>query len=222
MTEYTHNKKVELICIIANDGMSEAILKFARASGITGGTVTMGHGTVRSPILEFIGLADVRREILYLLAERDLAWSVLEKISRRFSLHKRNHGIAFTTSICDVVGSKNIICEDLEDEEHMDAVNYHIINVIVDKGRAEEVVAAAEGAGSKGGTIINARGAGVHEVGRVFSMDIEPEKEIILILSEVAMTHRIVDAVSRQLKIDEPGNGIIYIQNANRTYGIFK
>lgn len=99
---------------------------------------------------------------------------------------------------------------------------YHIINIIVDKGRAEEVITAATKAGSKGGTVINARGSGVHETSKVFDMEIEPEKEVVIVLSEIERTGDIVAAIRESLKIDEPGNGIIYIQETSRTYGIFK
>lgn len=98
---------------------------------------------------------------------------------------------------------------------------YNSIFVIVYKGNAELVIEAANKAGSKGGTIINARGAGTHETAKVFAMDIEPEKEIVLILSEVESTQKIVDAINAELKIEEPGNGIVIVQNVSKTYGIY-
>jgi nitrogen regulatory protein PII len=42
-------------------------------------------------------------------------------------------------------------------------------------------------------------------------MDIEPEKEIVMILSEKDSTEAIVASIRKKLKIDEPGNGIIFI-----------
>ena len=44
------------------------------------------------------------------------------------------------------------------------------------------MIDAATAAGSKGGTVINAR-SGIHEEQTLF-MDIEPEKEIVLIISD--------------------------------------
>lgn len=222
MPDTIRNIKAELICIIVNDGHAERILQYARRHGIKGGTITMGKGTVPNKILDFLGLADIRKEILYLLAEQDVAYKVAAEISEKFQFEKPNHGIAFTTSVCDIVGSRNIVCETREGEDEMDQVKYHIIKAIVDKGMAQVAIKAAKRGGSKGGTIINARGAGVHEVRRVFAMDIEPEKEIVLILSEVSATDRIIEEISKDLEIDKPGNGIIFVQNANRTYGIFK
>ncbi|HOA17575.1 MAG TPA: P-II family nitrogen regulator, partial [Fervidobacterium sp.] len=81
---------------------------------------------------------------------------------------------------------------------------------------------AANKAGAKGGTIINARGSGIHESGKILSMEIEPEKEIVMILSESDTTENIVSAIKDAIKIDEPGNGILFVQDVNRTYGIYR
>lgn len=212
--------RAELIHIIVNDGEGERILKFARGHGVKGGTIALGRGTANSRVLDFIGWGDVRKDIVYLVAEEDLANKILAEMDVHFQFHKPNHGIAFTTTVCEVVGSRNIACDSREGDELLDSAKYHVINVIVDKGKAEDVIAAAEQAGSKGGTVINARGAGVHEISRVFSMDIEPEKEVVLILSRVERTDQIVDHIRKELKIDEPGNGIIFLQTVNRAYGV--
>lgn len=99
---------------------------------------------------------------------------------------------------------------------------YHVINVIVDKGRAEKVIDAANQAGSTGGTIINARGSGTHETSKLFAMDVEPERELVMIISECEKTDHIVASIRDHLKLDEPGNGIMFIQDANKTYGLYK
>ena len=104
------------------------------------------------------------------------------------------------------------------EEENM----YQAIWVIVDRGNGEEVIASAAAAGSRGGTIIYGRGSGIHETGKIFNFPIEPEKEIVLILAEIDQVDAIADRIYNDLKIGEPGNGIIFIQDTVRTYGIFK
>ena len=44
---------------------------------------------------------------------------------------------------------------------------------LVDKENAEDVVDPAMLAGAKGGTIINARGSGIHETSKIFSIEID-------------------------------------------------
>lgn len=213
-------KSIELVCAIVNVGYGSKLLKSARCHGFSGGTVTLGRGTARGKWLDFLGLSDVRKEIVYLAADTETAHRALDAMNQEFHFEKPNHGIVFTTSICRVHGTKTITCKDEELEKGGDQPMQQIITVIVDKGNAEDVVSAAEKAGSKGGTILNGRGAGVHETSKVFAMEIEMEKEIVLILTETEKTEAIVQAIGEKLKIDEPGNGIIFVQDVHRSYGV--
>jgi nitrogen regulatory protein PII len=237
---------IELICFIINFGSGSKLIKKAKQFGIPGGTVSLGRGTINNRILDFIGLSDVRKEIVFMVADKEIAYNALEELDKEFQFNKPNHGIAYTTTISSTVGTrcfeteqnKNSKNDDSDDDDDnnsksddsendniirgVDKTMYQEITVIVDKGKAEDVIDAATKAGSKGGTILNARGSGIHETSKVFSMEIEPEKEIIMILSEVEMTDSIVSSITDYLKIDEPGNGIIYIRDVNKTYGIYK
>lgn len=71
------------------------------------------------------------------------------------------------------------------------------------------------------GTIINARGSGIHETSKLFSMEIVPVKEVVLIISEKHLTDKLASSISTDLKMSEPGNGIIFIQDVCKTYGLY-
>lgn len=213
--------KYELVCIIVNLGLGSKLIQVAKRYGFTGGTVLLGKGTANNGILNYIGLHEVRREIILLVADKKIVQEALNKLNEEFKFVKPNHGIVYTTSVCAVLGARSCKYDKLKEEWGVDNPMYNLITVIVDKGNAENVIDAATGAGSKGGTIINARGSGIHETSKLFSMDIEPEKEIVMILSKASETERIVFAIREHLKIDEPGKGIIYVQNVNKTYGLY-
>jgi nitrogen regulatory protein PII len=209
----------ELITVIVNFGLGSKVMQLARECGIKGSTVCLGKGTVSNSVLEFLGLSDIRKEIVLMVSDKVTADKAIQKINDKFGFEKPNHGIGFTTSVCSVVGSKNTKCDKTEDRRG-ENIMYQAIVVVVDRGKAEYVIDAATKAGSKGGTIINARGSGIHETKRLFLMDIEPEKEIVLILSKTETVDAIVSSIREELKIDEPGNGIIFVQDVNRTYGL--
>ncbi|NLE11704.1 MAG: P-II family nitrogen regulator, partial [Actinobacteria bacterium] len=59
-------------------------------------------------------------------------------------------------------------------------VRYDLIVTIVPKGLAEKPLRASQQAGAEGGTILYARGAGIHETRKILGVPIEPEKEILL------------------------------------------
>ena len=174
----------ELIVVIVNHGNGSKVLRFAKAHGITGGTVMLGRGTVPNKILEFLCISDVRKEIALLAAPSDVAESALDALNAKLRLNRPNHGIAFTTPLAGCFGTrmKGMVRTVTDrEEENM----YQAIWVIVDRGNGEEVIASAAAAGSRGGTIIYGRGSGIHETGKIFNFPIEPEKEIVLILAKL-------------------------------------
>jgi len=220
MTGNIEGKTIELICVIVNCGHGSKVLKTARHYGVNGGTIFIGRGTVHNRLLEFLSLYDVRKEIVLMAAESSVAESAVETLNEEMHFDRPHHGIAFSMPITRIIGSRCISCESTSVRGENDM--YNAIVTIVDKGRAEDVIEAAEKAGSTGGTIINARGAGVHETSKLFSMEIEPEKEIVLILANKESTDRIAESINESLKIDEPGKGIIFIQEVSKTYGLYK
>ncbi len=214
-------KDFELICVIVNFGLGSEILQFSKQQGVTGGTIYLGKGTIKNAILEFLELSESRKEIVLMAAKKETAFIALEEISKKYKLSKANHGIAFSTSITNILGTKNIVCKGDYESGGVENPMYNLIMVVVERGKAEDAIEAATKAGSRGGTIIHARGSSIHETSKVFSMDIEPEKEIVLIISEKHLTEKIASSISEQLHMNEPGNGIIFIQDINKTYGLY-
>ena len=217
---FSYSSNIELLCVIVKSGLGSKVMQKAKQSGISGGTVILGKGTVNNKILDFIGLADVSKEVVMMISNTELVNKALVKLDEEFKFSKPNHGIAFTTNICDVFGTRSCKCN--KEEKGGENNMYNVITVIVDKGRAEDVIDAATKAGSQGGTILNARGSGVHETSKVFAMEIEPEKEVVIILSKNDKTSDIVGSIREELKLDKPGNGILFVQDINKTYGLYE
>lgn len=217
-----NNPGYQLINIIVDFGKASKILHRSKQLGIPGGTVCLAAGTVQHGLLNFLGLKDTRKEIIYMVADKQLSFEVLEILNKEFEFFKANHGIAYTTDICQVIGTRLISFDKYECENEGDEKMHQLINVIVDRGKAESVIEAATEVGSKGGTIINARGSGVHETQKLFGMEVEPEKEIVVVIAETDDAEAIVENIILKLDITKPGNGIIYIQNVNKVYGLVK
>lgn len=60
------------------------------------------------------------------------------------------------------------------------------------------------------------------ETSKLFAMDIEPEKEIVMIISQSSLTEKIVSSVREDLKIDEPGRGVILFRKLIKLVGYIK
>ncbi|MCL2110734.1 MAG: P-II family nitrogen regulator [Clostridiales bacterium] len=204
-----------LIRCVLNMGDASKALSYAQNYGIRGASVSIGRGTVNSRLLDFFALNEVRKEILTMVVESDLASEALKRIAEDMNFEKPNHGIAFSYTISEFRGAKNT-SEIVRKGEGM----YKIIYVIVDKGKAEDVLDAAREAGSRGGTIINARGAGIRDIQKVFSFEIEPEKEKVFIITKAEQKDAIVDSIRKHMQIDEPGKGILYVVDIDEVYGL--
>lgn len=97
---------------------------------------------------------------------------------------------------------------------------YSLIVTIVNKTQADMVVDASKKAGAEGGTIIYGRGTGIHEKAKLFSLLIEPEKEIILTLITKDKAEDVLEAIVKDTKLNEPGNGIAFLLDVEATAGI--
>ncbi len=213
--------KYELCFVVVNCGLGSKVLRAAKKYGMPGGTILLGKGTVKNHLLEILGINDIRKEMVIMIAERETAYAALDGLNEVFNFEKPNSGIAFSASVMNFLGAVNCEYKKTGERRGVKNIMYNAIFTIVDRGNAEAVVDAAVLAGSKGATIINARGSGVDEKSVLFSIVVEPEKEIVMILSEKALTDAIVSSIHQAMNIDEPGKGIIFVLDINKTYGLY-
>jgi len=188
------------------------------------GITTVGeleYACLENRLLDLLGLCTVKKEMVLMVTEQKIAFEVLEILNSKYNFDGANGAIAFCIPVAHVYGAR---CYEnvLQENEEGGAVKtmYRAIFTIVDRGRAEDVIDAANEAGAKGGTIINARGSGIHETNKLFSMEIEPEKEMVMILSEKNTVESIVSSIRNKLDIDEAGKGIIFVQEVSKAYGL--
>ncbi len=99
-------------------------------------------------------------------------------------------------------------------------LNFDLIVTIVKKGCAERVVRASKEAGAEGGTIVFARGTGIHEQKSILGIPIEPEKEMILTLVPEDSTDRILQAIITAGELKKPATGIAFVLDVKKVAGI--
>lgn len=97
---------------------------------------------------------------------------------------------------------------------------YQKITVIVDRGNADQVMEVARAAGVRGGTILHGRGSTGKEAQKIFGIEIEEEKELVVILTPASLTPTVFNAIAEKLDIDAPGKGIMYVEPMVETRGL--
>lgn len=212
---------IEILCFIVNHGKGKKIIKAGKKRGVKGATIFLGRGSknYQKRWLEKLDLSETRKEIVFMLASTDLVSEAVHQMKETFQLDKPHQGIAFRMSVSDVFGSGEF--KHGIKRQGGFAPMYKAIFTIVDRGSAEDVMKAANEVGQKGGTIFKARGAGVHETQKLFNMEIAPEKEVVLLLTKVENADKVTAAIRETMNIDEPGKGMIFIQDVHEAYGLF-
>ena len=214
--------KLTLFCCILDFGKGSKAFKVARKVGAFGGTIFLGKGSVRNELLNMLGVLDVRKEIFITIIDGSLEDDLYQEMSKKFHLNKSNHGIAFSLPLKTALRINGDKYKSNTEKKGVKDMDYEAIFVIVNKGLSDDVLTAAESAGSKGGTVIHARGSGAEKKEKLFNIEIEPEKDVVLILSQESMMDNIVASIEDMLKITEPGAGILFTLDVNRTLGLYR
>ena len=94
---------------------------------------------------------------------------------------------------------------------------FELILCIVNAGFSQNVMEAARAAGARGGTIIRGRGSANPEAEEFFSITIQPDKELILILVPVNIKDAVLKAVYKNSGLSTEGQGIAFTLPVERT-----
>lgn len=214
------SNRFTLFCCILEYGKGSELLKLSKKLGAPEGTVLLGKGTIKSGWLNALGLFESKKEIFITIIDHKLEDLFYQRVLEKFQLDKANHGIAFSTPLKYFlpVGSDQNRSTEREGDGR---VRYESIFVIANKDSFDDIIEAAEAGGSTGGTVIHGRGAGSHEKAKLFNLEIEPEKVVVLILSQVEKTDAIVKSIEERLNIHQPNAGIIFVMDVTRTLGLW-
>ena len=214
------SRHLEMLVVIVEHNKASKVLHLADEKGVTASVAMLGRGTASRTIFDYLGLNDKKKAVLMLFGKTEEITDLADYLVEKLEMDKPNHGIAYIESAFNVFGTEDNAngSENIKRGENM----YNAIYTIVEKGNADDVIEAAQKAGSRGGTVMHARGSGSEEARKVFNMLIEPEKEIVLIISEEAKTKDIVESIRKETGIEEQGKGIIFVTRVEQTYGLAK
>ncbi|MDR3203998.1 MAG: P-II family nitrogen regulator [Deltaproteobacteria bacterium] len=202
-------------------------MKVVKKAGARGGTISMARSVSGGRILQLLALGDVLQEVIFsvLGPEADKVVSTLREEARANprklkgtavvleapAMSLKSAGLTGSPTTENQISPSERKAQSIRKEEM--PINHKLITVIVNSGYANEIMAVARKAGARGGTILTARGTGTEEDVKFFGITLVPEKEILMIISELNTYESILAAISKVPILSEPGGGIVYTQN---------
>lgn len=193
-----------LIYSIVPKNCGELITHAANEAGAGGGSVLMGKGTASNSILQLLGFGDSAKDISLNIVDDEICSSVIDAV-KKVAEKKPHFGVLFSTRVTHFSKTNS----DSTGDTNMNA-DYQLITAIVNKGYAEDAMAAARKAGAGGGTIIGARGTAKEGDATFFGMEIVPEKDLLMILVPSNKASEISDAIQNLPCLSKKGSGIVF------------
>ena len=140
------------ISVVAHN-CGEEIVTVANNAGAGGGTIVMGRGTASNSIIQLLGLGDTQKDVVFIIVESDVEKAVRSAIMEAVSDRKGHFGFMVSCKLNGFIKAGDLD-KNFEEEKGAEkmADGYEMINVIVNKGYAEDAMAAARKAGAGGGT----------------------------------------------------------------------
>ncbi len=101
-------------------------------------------------------------------------------------------------------------------------MHFKLIIVLIEDDKTNTVVEAARAAGATGATVINqARGEGIQKSKTFFGLNLEIQRDAVLLLVEEHMSRMILESIARVGEFDDkPGTGIAFQLDVEDAVGI--
>ena len=180
---------IKILLTIVTRGLLQEVTQVLQHHDLEVQFATLGHGTASSEIRHLLGIGTTEKDVVITLAPQQKLRRVLPDLSSHLHLAKAGHGIAFAIELDSINASAlnsltRFMPEDaIKEEAPMNKEYTHeVILSVLDSDQTDLAFAAAKEAGCRGGTVIKGRRISGGETKKIFSLTVQPEKELLMIL----------------------------------------
>ena len=146
---------LQVLITVVDRGKGDKMARLYERAGVKTQLMCLGFGTAKSEILEYLGLGDLEKEILFSAAPRAAIQTGLEKLRGELPFSRPGGGVACSVTFSSVSMAalrhiqKEAIIIETEEAEKMDEKRTHdMVVCVADRGQAELVMEAAKQAGA--------------------------------------------------------------------------
>ena len=216
--------KTKLLVTIADKDRIDRIVRLYKRRNITYSCLINGVGTASSSLLSYFGLDEVKKSILLTIIPCVLETKIMYDLHNKLELYKPGNGICFSITITSASRYLSTIYKDLtvtkEEYRMVNEKEYELIVLIVSEGYASIAMDAAKRVGASGGTLINGIGLGSSEAKKFLGITIEPEKDVVLIITPKEEKIKVMEEVTKDVGLSQEGRGILFSMPVDNVIGL--
>ena len=243
------NEGYRVLVLISTPKLAQSAVALFGKEGVPIQYQLSAVGTATGEILNALGLANTPKSVLVGMMPAPFAPEMLRRLRKSLKLYMPGNGIAFTTALTgatnharrmlDTVGAHTQFRTGAQNAETLssvaDAANrpeagrdsmsnsetkYALIAAVVDRGFSDEVMAAAKGAGARGGTVISSRRTTGAQAAQLWGLSLQEEKDAVLILAPAEQKTEMMQAISKRCGIATEARGIVLSMPIDGVVGI--
>lgn len=220
--------RLEAMITIVDHRLEDVLLNVYKSNNLPILLLTHGKGTAKSVVYEILGYEGQKKTLSISIQTKAMSDFLLKQINDHIDFSKTGTGIAFTINVSSISSILSKICikadENLvigsEDMPLASKEPYHLVVTIVNSGFFDQVMAAAKKAGAGGGTVVHARGLGSKEAMKYLGITIQPEKDLVLILTPKEKKLAIMESIMHEVGLNTAGTGICFSLPVDSTIGV--
>ena len=209
---------LKLLFIINDDEKSLKLLtnEFSLPFNI----ITHGEGTASQGILDFLGLTKTEKILFTSIIPDTYEKEILTYIKKEMRLKEIGKGVAFTTPLSSSPQYIHEVFNGKKGTKMKNKNEYHLLITIVIEGYAEKVMNVAKKCGANGGTVIKGREIGSKSGFKLFNVQVEPEKDILLIVCKDEDKNKIMEGILEKYGANTEAKGLCITLPIDNTVGI--
>ena len=218
------NIKTKVFITISDKDKSERILKLFKRYKINYNCSINGSGTASSSLMNYFGLSDIKKNVMISIIPEFLETKIMYDLHNKLDIYKPGNGICFSLPITSASRYLSNQYKDLtvikEEYSMKNDKEYELIITIVSEGYASLAMDAAKKVGAGGGTLINGIGLGSKEATKFLGITIEPEKDVVLIITEKDEKKKVMEEITNAVGLSHEGRGICFSIPVDNVVGL--
>lgn len=215
-----------LMAAIINRQHTKDFAQFYSENSVEVNLITLGNGTARSEMLDYFGLEETEKSVIFSVVTAEV-WSRVKKgLQRQMNIDVPGTGVAFIVPLSSIGGKRQLKFltqgQDFQkgDESTLKETRYELLVVIANQGYTELVMDAARESNAAGGTVIHAKGTGMEGAERFLGVTLAAEKEMLFIVTKREQRNAIMKSIIEKAGMNSKAKSIVFSLPVTSTAGM--
>ena len=218
--------ELSLMITIVDRQHTRRFIEFYERSSVTKLLATVGRGTAASEILDYFGLEDNEKTVLFSVLTSEVWKQVRRGLQSEMQIDVPGTGIAFIIPLSSIGGKKQLqflIGEQnfvKGEETTLKETKNELLVVVANQGYTEMIMDAARGMGAGGGTVIHAKGTGMEKAEQFLGVSLASEKEMVFIVVKREDKNAVMRAIMEKAGLSSKAKSIVFSLPVTSTAGM--